>query len=148
MYISIKSFEFYFLQLHGFCTCNYIDIRAFHRRYRHSIRIFIVCACQQVIAAGSLLLPVKNSPLFSQMYSIRVDPRLSENPDKEKKKKERWLCQTRLSIPRAVIVIVVTAFGATVQKRTFRYERFVRGSRIYFARFPAHDKPRTIVSFG
>lgn len=80
------------------------------------------------------------------MYSIRADPRLSlvrrvlacKNKKKgknrvngggeserghvregRKKRTNRGkLCQTRLSIPRVVIVIVVTAVGATVQKLT------------------------------
>lgn len=48
-------------------------------------RIFIARVYQRVIAAGSPLLPAKNSPLFSQMYSIRADPRLSRRVPAKKR---------------------------------------------------------------
>jgi hypothetical protein len=82
-----------------------------------------------------------------------------EKREREREKKtigrggEGELCQTRLSIPRVVIVIVVIAVGATVQKRapilqppsaTHPRKRSVRESRIYFTRLPARDGPRLI----
>lgn len=68
------------------------------------------------------------------MYSIRAGTRGAfSRRVLAKKKSVRELCQTHLSIPRVVIVIVVTAIGATVQKtHPPRYKRSVRESRDLF----------------
>jgi len=52
-------------------------------------RIFITRVYQQVIATGSPLLSAKNSPLFSQMYSIRrADPRFAASPGTKREGKK------------------------------------------------------------